>query len=89
LTTAITDPIVAAATLIVPVAMVAIRLLSGNECAFPGCRQPVISDNGTLIAQIVHIEAAMPGGGRYNASMTDEDRRAFENLMVLCYHITR
>ncbi|MFG1910993.1 hypothetical protein [Kribbella sp. NPDC048928] len=60
-------------------------LLSGNECAFPGCRQPIISDNGTVVAQIVHIEAAMPGGERYNASMAEEDRRAFENLMVLCY----
>lgn len=60
-------------------------LLSGNECAFPGCRQPIISEEGTLVAQIVHIEAAMPGGERYDESMEDEDRRAFENLMVLCY----
>jgi hypothetical protein len=57
-------------------------LLSGNECAFPGCRQPIISEDGTLVAQIVHIEAAMPGGERYNDAMDDEDRRAFENLTV-------
>lgn len=60
-------------------------LLSGNECAFLGCREPIIGDNGDFIGQICHIEGAMPGGERFNAAMTNEQRRAPSNLMLMCY----
>jgi hypothetical protein len=58
---------------------------SGNQCAFPGCTQPLVSDNNKFIGQICHIEAAMPKGERYNESQSDEDRRAYENLILFCY----
>lgn len=58
---------------------------SGNQCAFPGCTHPVIDEDGNFVGQICHIEAAMQGGERFNPNMTNEDRRKFENLMLMCY----
>ena len=58
--------------------------LSGNRCAFPECSEPICDQSGTLFADICHIEAANEGGERYNASMTDEQRRDFANLFLLC-----
>ena len=58
---------------------------SGNQCAFPGCIQPLINRKNQFIAQICHIEAAEKGGERYNAKSTDGYRRSYENLLILCY----
>ena len=58
---------------------------SGNQCAFPGCDQALINDKNQFIGQLCHIEAAMPKGPRYNEGQTDEERRAYENLLLLCY----
>jgi len=60
-------------------------LLSGNFCAFPGCSKLMMDENGVFIGQVCHIEAAEKGGQRFNASMTNEERRAFNNLMLMCY----
>lgn len=60
-------------------------LKSGNQCAFPGCFNAMVDDNGNFIGQICHIEAAEAGGERFNPSMTNEERRAFDNLMLMCY----
>ena len=60
-------------------------LKSGNQCAFPGCYNVMVDDNGNFIGQICHIEAAEAGGERFNPNMTNEERRAFENLMLMCY----
>lgn len=37
------------------------------------------------MAQICHIEAANPGGQRYNPNSTDKERRSASNLLLLCY----
>lgn len=58
---------------------------SGNQCAFPGCIQPLINDRNRFIGQICHIEAALPGGERYNPHQSDEERRAYSNLLLFCY----
>ncbi|MCU5643337.1 hypothetical protein AB3U43_00775 (plasmid) [Bacillus cereus] len=60
-------------------------IFSGNQCAFPGCPHKIVNEDGTYIAQICHIEAANEGGQRFNPNMTNEDRRALSNLMLLCY----
>jgi hypothetical protein len=57
--------------------------LSGNLCAFPGCNQQIIQD-GMVVGQICHIEAAELGGERFNPNQTDEERRSFDNLILLC-----
>lgn len=59
--------------------------LSRNQCAFPGCPSKLIDDQGVFVAQLCHIEAALPGGERFNERQSNEQRRAFENLILLCY----
>ena len=58
---------------------------SGNQCAFPGCTQPIVNKKNKFIGQICHIESAMPGGERFNSLQTDEDRRDYKNLILFCY----
>ncbi len=58
---------------------------SGNQCAFPNCDHSLISEKNKFIAQVCHIEAANQGGERYNENSTDEERRGFDNLLILCY----
>ncbi|MEB9879437.1 hypothetical protein P4K67_22070 [Bacillus cereus] len=45
----------------------------------------MIDSEGNFVGQVCHIEAAMPGGERFNLSMTNEERRQFSNLMLMCY----
>ena len=64
--------------------------LSANRCAFPECPETFVnSDNTTNLSQICHIEAAEPGGQRYNSASNDDYRRSYENLILLCanHHI--
>lgn len=58
---------------------------SGNQCAFPGCTASLINEKNQFIAHVCHIEAAEMGGERFNVSQTDEQRRQYENLILLCY----
>lgn len=58
---------------------------TGNQCAFPECDHPLILEGDKFVAQVCHIEAAESGGPRYNAAMTDEERKSTDNLIVLCY----
>ena len=58
---------------------------SGNQCAFPGCTHALFNLKNDFIGQLCHIEAALPGGRRYNETQTDEGRRAYSNLLLLCY----
>ncbi len=60
-------------------------LKSGNQCAYPECMEVMINADGVFVGQICHIEAANPGGERYNEYQTDDERRSFENLMLMCY----
>ncbi len=56
---------------------------SGNICAFKGCNNLMIDEDGTFIGQICHIEGVK--GERFNPEMSNEARRAPENLMLMCY----
>ena len=57
---------------------------SGNECAFPGCKEKLIYDDNKIMCDIAHIEARSIGGPRYNAMQTEEERNCVENLICLC-----
>ncbi len=59
--------------------------LSLNRCAFPGCQARLVNHEGVFVGQLCHIEAALPGGERFNWRQSNEQRRAFENLILLCY----
>ncbi|MAP22158.1 MAG: hypothetical protein CL582_14600 [Alteromonadaceae bacterium] len=67
-----------------PTTQRALFLLSRNECAFPGCTQRMVDDVGHYIGKICHIEAANVGGPRFNAAQSNEDRRQFSNLLLMC-----
>lgn len=59
--------------------------LSGGECANPTCSNKLMSkDYTTMLGEICHIEAAKPDGPRYNPDQTDDERRGFDNLILLC-----
>lgn len=58
---------------------------SGNQCAFPGCTAALVNEKNQFIAQVCHIEGAATGGERFNTAQTDEQRRQYENLILLCY----
>jgi DNA-binding transcriptional ArsR family regulator len=45
----------------------------------------MMDELGNFVGEICHIEAAKPGGERFNEEMSDEDRRGFGNLMLMCH----
>lgn len=57
--------------------------LSGNVCANPKCRNPLVTEDNQ-IGEIAHICAASPDGPRYDSKMTDDERRSIDNLILLC-----
>ena len=57
--------------------------LSGNQCAFPDCKENIVDTNQTMLGEICHIEDANPGC-RYNPNQTDEERHSVGNLILLC-----
>src|SRR5690625_4714515 len=59
-------------------------LKSGNECAFLDCNERMIQSDGTFIGEVCHIEAAMPNGPRFNPRQSNEHRRQYDNLMLMC-----
>ncbi|GAB1372482.1 hypothetical protein MASR1M45_25440 [Candidatus Kapaibacterium sp.] len=59
--------------------------LSGNECAHPNCNKNLIAEDGiSIISKICHIAAASKEGPRFDENMTDDERRGFDNLILLC-----
>jgi len=59
--------------------------LSGNQCAAPDCEKLLIARDGeTIVSKICHIEAASDNGPKFNPDMTDDERRHFDNLILLC-----
>ncbi len=58
--------------------------LCNNYCAQPGCHRRIINQNGTVDGEICHIRAASPGGPRYDPNQSDNERRAYDNLILLC-----
>lgn len=59
--------------------------LCGNQCAEPTCTNKIIADDGiTVLGEICHISAANKFGPRYNSLLNDDERRSFENLILLC-----
>lgn len=61
-----------------------IHVLSGNQCAKPGCNTVLVNSNGTFVASVCHIYAAEENGPRPNNSLAPEQKRAPDNLILLC-----
>ncbi|MCY4496213.1 MAG: hypothetical protein OXC14_02925 [Rhodospirillaceae bacterium] len=45
----------------------------------------MMNHDGVFIGQVCHIEAAEARGPRFNPEMTNEERRAASNLLLMCY----
>src|SRR5262245_30551379 len=58
--------------------------LSRNRCSFPDCTTAIVQTSGTVTGKICHIKARSPGGPRYDPAQTNEERHAFQNLILLC-----
>ena len=58
---------------------------SGNVCAFPGCNQELVTNDNLYVGEVCHIEAAEPKGPRFNSESDDDERRSFENLLLMCH----
>lgn len=59
--------------------------IAGNVCAFPKCTSPLIDeDSGSIIGEICHIKARRATGARYDSNQSDEQRNAYENLVLMC-----
>jgi len=64
----------------------ALAALSRGSCYYPDCTTPIIEfiDGEPFVNfQIAHIRDAKPGN-RYVPDMSDDERRAFANLVLLC-----
>lgn len=65
----------------------ALYRLSRGTCYYPNCPRrimEVVEGEPMVAVDIAHIYGANPGSARYEESMTDAERRAFENLILLC-----
>ena len=59
--------------------------LSLNKCYNPKCNAPLVSlDNTTNLGNVAHICAASVQGPRFDPNMSDDERRHFDNLILLC-----
>jgi hypothetical protein len=45
----------------------------------------MMDTDGIFVGEVCHIEAAEPGGERFNPLQTNEERRSFANLMLMCH----
>lgn len=58
---------------------------SGGVCAFPRCNTRLVDDrSGALLGEMCHINAASPGGPRFDPSLSEEARSNNDNLIILC-----
>jgi hypothetical protein len=62
--------------------------MARGTCHYPGCETPTIvfvkEGQPSINVQVAHIEGAEKGSARYNESMTNEERRSYPNLLLLC-----
>ena len=62
---------------------------SGDRCAFPGCPRQLTVDapaggDPVVLGEAAHIAGEQANAARYDASMTDEERNHYCNLIYLC-----
>jgi hypothetical protein len=61
--------------------------LANGTCYFPGCEIPTIvfvEGVPSINVHVAHIRGAHKGSQRYDPAMSDAERAAFENLILLC-----
>lgn len=63
--------------------------LGGSRCSMLDCRRSLIAESTDTdppkpIGVAAHIAGKRPGSARYDPTMSDADRRAYDNLILLC-----
>lgn len=63
--------------------------LSGNQCAHPDCKEPIVAaatgaSDAQVIGQIAHIYASSDGGPRSKPGLSPAERDSPSNLLLLC-----
>ncbi|WP_177522911.1 hypothetical protein [Pseudomonas sp. v388] len=66
-----------------------LRDRAGNVCSFPECHvhthgAPFAGEKAVGVGVACHIKAAAPGGPRYDASQTKDERRHIDNGIWMC-----
>jgi hypothetical protein len=65
----------------------ALFALGKGTCYFQGCKKTVVEEvegQQQIAVVIAHIKGANEGSARYDPGMTDEERAAFNNLVLMC-----
>jgi len=65
----------------------ALQTLSRGSCYYPGCGEPLVKlvkEDYYINYEIAHIRGAQETGARHDPNMSDAQRRAFVNLLLLC-----
>lgn len=62
---------------------------SGNRCAIPTCRKPLVedeseTDNPSIVGDESHIVAKEENGPRGKSELAPEERDKYDNLILLC-----
>ncbi|WP_050767243.1 HNH endonuclease [Bacillus sp. NRRL B-14911] len=57
--------------------------VSGNQCAFPKCEIKLVQGE-KVVGKICHIKARSDGGPRHDPDQTNDERRGFDNLVLMC-----
>lgn len=60
--------------------------LSGGQCAICKEKLHIRQGDGTVanLGEMAHIRGEKPGAARYDETMTDEERQAYDNLIFVC-----
>lgn len=58
---------------------------SGNECSFPCCGQVLVDDRNLFVGEVCDLNAVKETEARYDVAKTDEELRAYDNLILLCH----
>ncbi len=67
---------------------------AGHRCSKPGCRMPTTGPQVDATKSLnlgvgAHITAAAPGGPRYDASLSSEERKGIANALWLCQNCAK
>lgn len=59
--------------------------LSCNTCFYDACEEVLTKPEWKQVnGEVAHIRGERPGAARYEKSMSEPERRAYDNLMLLC-----
>lgn len=68
-----------------PATIKALFAQSGNGCAFPDCSHTLIDDRHLFVGELCHINAVAKKDARFDSSLSDDNLRSYENLILLCH----